>query len=130
MSTGNGAAAIGLANSNKRVHLGPYVQDVGALGVAGPGAENDYLGTSGRAVYDTNTLGEAIDFRVGANSGATTGKTAVWCTNTGTLAAGTVRGDVTTGVFVANNSTGAYDIFFPIPAAGLAANKFFWAFQR
>ena len=132
MSTGNASAALGLANTNKIKALGSYVQDAGVTGgaVAGPGADGGYVGINGRTYYESNVLGEAVGFTAPANSGAATGKTAQWVTNTGSLAAGTTRVDITTGVATANNSTGAYDIFIAVPAAGLAANKFFWAFQR
>lgn len=130
MSTGNAGAAVGLANSSKQQPIGAYVRDTGVLGEAGPGASDNYEGVNGKAVYDSNVLGEAVAFTARANSGAAIGKTAQWVTNTGALAAGTTRVAITAGVATADNAAGAYDIFIAIPAAGLAANKFFWAFQR
>lgn len=132
MSAGNAGACIGLANTSKQGPIGAYVQDVGVLGQAGPEAVVNYLGSNGNTVYDSNVIGEAVagPFTVPANSGAATGKVAQWVTNTGVLAAGTTRVAITAGVATADNAAGAYDIFIPIPAAGLAANKFFWAFQR
>lgn len=132
MSAGNAAAAIGLANTNKQLRIGAFVQDVGVTGgtVAGPGADGEYAGINGRTYYESNVLGEAVGFTAPANSGAAAGKVAQWVTNTGALAAGTTRVAITAGVATADNAAGAYDIFITVPAAGLAANKFFWAFQR
>ena len=132
MSAGNAAAAIGLANTNKQLRIGAFVQDVGVTGgtVAGPEADGNYGGVNGRTYYESNVVGEAVGFTTPTNSGAAAGKVAQWVTNTGALAAGTTRVDITTGVATANNATGLYDIFITVPAAGLAANKFFWAFQR
>ena len=76
MSTGNGGACAGLANTNKQGPIGTYVQDVGVLGQAGPEAVCDYTGVNGKTSYDTNVLGETIGFTVPSNSGAAAGKTA------------------------------------------------------
>lgn len=132
MSTGNAGAAVGLANTNKIVNLGPYTQDVGVLGggTSGPSANDNYMSVNGATAYDSNVVGEAIGFTARANSGAAIGKTAQWVTNTGTLAAGTTRVAVAAGVATADNAAGAYDLFINVPAAGLAANKFFWVFER
>lgn len=131
MSAGNAAAAIGLANTNKIKPLGPYVQDVGVTGgtVAGPESDGNHAGINGRTYYESNVLGEAVGFVAPANSGVATGKTAQWVTNTGSLAAGTTRVNIAAGVATAN-ATGTHDIFITVPVAGLAANKFFWAFER
>lgn len=131
MSAGNAAAAIGLANTNKQLCIGAYAQDVGVTGgtVAGPGADGEYAGINGRTYYESNVLGEAVGFTAPTNSGAAAGKTAQWVTNTGVLAAGTTRVNLAAGVATANAS-GTHDIFITVPAAGLAANKFFWAFER
>lgn len=132
MSTGNAGAAVGLANTNKQANLGPYTQDVGITGgkVSGPSANDNYAGINGNTYYESNVVGEAIAFTARTNSGAAIGKVAQWVTNTGTLAAGTTRVAVTAGVATADNAAGAYDLFIKVPAAGLAANKFFWVFQR
>ena len=132
MSAGNAGACIGLANTNKQGPIGAYVRDTGVLGKAGPETTANYTGVNGAVVYDSNVLGEAVagPFTAPANSGAAAGKLAQWVTNTGVLAAGTTRVAIAAGVVTADNAAGAYDIFIPIPAAGLAANKFFWAFQR
>ena len=132
MSTGNAAAAIGLANSNKILHIGSYVQDAGVTGgtTAGPSASVNYLGTNGRTSYDRNVIDEAAGFIADGNSGAAFGKDAQWVTNTAPLAAGTTRVAVAGGVATADNAAGAYDIFIAVPATGLPANRWFWAFER
>ncbi len=132
MSTGNAAAAIGLANTNKIVNIGSYVQDAGVLGggTAGPSANDNFMGTNGATAYDRNVTGETVGFLARANSGAAVGKNAQWVTNTASLAAGTTRVAVAAGVATADNAAGAYDLFIAVPAAGLPANKFFWVFQR
>jgi len=132
MSAGNAAACIGLANTNKQLRIGAYVQDVGVTGgtVAGPEADGEYAGINGRTYYESNVLGEAVGFTAASNSGAAAGKLAQWVTNTGALAAGTTRVNIAAGVVTADNATGTHDLFITVPAAGLAANKFFWVFER
>ena len=129
MSTGNGAAAIGLANSEKRGPIGGYVRDTGVVGLAGPGAAPDYAGVNGNAYYDRNALGEDAGFTVPSNSGAAAGKTAQWVTSTVGIAAGTTKVAITSGDAAADNSTGTHAIFMAIPAAGLPAGSWFWAFE-
>lgn len=132
MSTGNAAAAIGLANTSKVTQVGPYVQDVGVAdgAVAGPSAIYDHIGVNGRTYYDRNVLGEAAGFVSESNSGVAVGKDAVWSTNTALIADGTTRVGLTVGVAVADNATGVYDIFLNIPTDGLPANSWFWSFER
>jgi len=124
MSAGNAAACIGLANTNKQLRIGAYVQDVGVTGgtVAGPEADGGYAGINGNTYYDSNIMGETVGFTSPANSGAAAGKTAQWVTNTGALAAGTTRVNLAAGVATANAS-GTHDIFITVPAAGLAATR-------
>ena len=129
MSTGNGAAAIGLANTSKRGPIGKYVQDTGIIGTAGPSASPDYAGANGNVYYDNNAVGEAAGFTVPANSGAAAGKTAQWVTSTVGIAAGTTKVAITSGDAAADNSTGTHAIFMAIPAAGLPAGSWFWAFE-
>jgi hypothetical protein len=132
MSTGNAAAAIGLANTNKRGPIGAYVQDVGitpAGGIAGPSASKDYAGCNGNVYYDRNAVGEAAGFLANANSGATDIKTAQWVTSTVGIAAATTKVAITAGDAVADNATGTHGIYMKIPAAGLPANSWFWAFE-
>jgi hypothetical protein len=130
MSAGNAGAAIGLANTSKIGPIGAYVQDVGIVGKAGPSAEKNYAGCNGNVYYAHNALGEAKAFLADANSGAATGKEAQWVTSTVGIAAGTTRVAITAGDATADNATGTHDIFMVIPAAGLPANSWFWAFER
>ena len=137
MSTGNAAAAIGLANTNKILSIGAYVQDVGAVqgdkvGNPGPEAYGPYNGLNGTTSYDRNVIGEDKAFVAPSNAGAAAGKDAIWSTNSGgTLAAGTTRCDVTAGVATANNSTGLYDVFCVAPTVtALPVNSWFWTFTR
>jgi len=129
MSTGNAGAAIGLANTNKIGPIGAYVQDVGIIGIAGPSAEKNYAGCNGNVYYDNNVLGEAAGFLADANSGAATGKEAQWVTSTVGIAAGTTKVAITLGDATADNATGTHAIFMTIPAAGLPADSWFWAFE-
>lgn len=131
MSVGNAGACIGLVNTSKQGPIATYVQDVGTLGVAGPESTVNYIGTNGNTAYDSNVIGEAVagPFTVPANDAAAAGKVAQWVTNTALLAAGTTKVTIAAGVVTADNATGTHAIFIAIPAAGLAANKFFWAFE-
>lgn len=129
MSTGNAAAAIGLANTNKRGPIGAYVRDIGTIGVAGPSAAQDYAGVNGNAYYASNVVGEAKGFIAEGNSGATAGKDAVWVTASAGIAAGTTKVTITAGDAAADNATGTHAIYMTIPAAGLPANSWFWAFE-
>lgn len=129
MSTGNGGAAIGLANSNKSGPIGAYVRDTGSVGKAGPSAVVSYAGANGDVYYDHNAVGEAKAFTVPANSGAAAGKTAQWVTNSLLMAAGTTKVTITAGDAAADNATGTHSIYFVIPTAGIPANSWFWAFE-
>ena len=129
MSTGNGAAAIGLANSNKIVNLGVYVQDAGETGVAGPSAKNNYAGVNGNVYYDHNVLGEEAGFTVLGNHSAAGGTNAQWVTTTAGLAAGTTKVAITSGDASADNATGTHGVYMVIPSTGVPANSWFWAFD-
>lgn len=126
MSTGNACAAIGLANTNKIPAIGAYVQDI--TQPVGPGADGPCIGPIGPGFWDRNVMGEEIGFTCPATGGAATGKTAQWVISTVGLAAGTTRVNITAGDAVANAS-GTYDVY-GVPAAGVPANSYFWAFER
>jgi len=146
MSAGNACAAVGLANTNKILRIGAYVQDT-ALNLAGnapsgpgPSADGPYIGCSGSdsgenglnkgAYWATNVIGELVNpaFLVPANSGAAAGKTAQWVTASAPL---TVPADgrvtVTSGVATAASGAGLSKTFI---AAGtvIPAGSYFWAF--
>jgi len=79
MSTGNGGAAIGLANSNKIVPIGspPLVPDV-----LDPTAGVNYMGVNLKTNYSYNSLGEAAGFTVPSQNA---GLNCQWVTNTAPL---------------------------------------------
>jgi hypothetical protein len=127
MSTGNGAAAIGLANTNKQPAIGAYVQDQTA---PGPSADGNYMGAQGVQYWDRNWLGEDAGYSVPSNSGAAAGKLAQWVTSGASPI--TVPADgrmtITAGTAVAASGTGLYKSFIPA-AAVIPAGSFFWAFE-
>jgi len=89
MSTGNGGACIGLANTNKQPPIGAYVQNMSTKPLdPGPEASDNYAGANAVTVYDTNVLGEAIGFTVRGNQGAAIGKLLQWVQAGGAIAAG------------------------------------------
>ena len=129
MSAGNGAAMIGLANTNKIPMIGAYVQ-VTSTGTPrqDASAAGPFIGIAGGVFWNRNVVGEAIGFTVPGNTGATAGKLAQWVTSTAGLAAGTTRVNIAAGDATANGA-GTYDVY-DVPAAGVPANSFFWAFER
>ena len=132
MSAGNMSAMIGLANTNKILTIGPYVQDAIAAGQAGPGTDGDAIGVNGLGFWNYNFMGEAVDGTTTCptNSGAATGRVAVWVTNTALIAAATTRVNIAAGVATADNATGTHDINSGVGNPAIPANSFFWAFQR
>jgi hypothetical protein len=152
MSAGNASAAIGLANTNKQLRLGAYVQDTGlnlagnALSGPGPSADGNYIGCSGSdvganglntaAYWNRNVIEELVGasgnpaFTVPANSGVAAGKTARW-TTTGaspmTVAADGLCSVSADGVITATATTGLYKVFVT-PATVIPAGSFLWAF--
>lgn len=129
MSQGNGAACIGLANTNKIPMIGLYVQ-VATTGspLQDASAAGPFIGVNGGEFWNRNVLGEAVGFTVPSNTGAVAGKTAQWVTSTAGLAAGTTRVNIVAGDATANGA-GTHDVF-NVPAAGVPANNYFWAFER
>ena len=149
MSAGNASAAVGLANTNKQLRIGAYVQDTGlnlagnALSGPGPSADGNYIGCTGSdiganalnsgAYWDYNFLGEDVNpaFTVPANSGAAAGKTARWVKtsagSTMTVAADGKCSVTPTGIVSATPTTGLYKTFL---AAGtvVPVNAFLWVF--
>jgi hypothetical protein len=127
MSTGNGSAAIGLANTNKIPAVGAYVQDIDQP--VGPGAEGEYIGVTGPFYWNNNWLGEDPGFTVPGTSGVASGKTAQWVTSG--ASAVTVPADgrmtITGGTAVAASGTGLSKSYIPA-AAVIPAGSFFWAF--
>lgn len=147
MSTGNAAAAVGLANTVKIPSIGAYVQDI--LQPVAPGNDGPYIGSTGPTYWNYNWLGEDVGFLAPSTSGVlgTTnvgptppntgasdvgnplGKRAQWCTNAVAL---TVPADgrvtVTAGVAVAASGTGLYKTFVA-PATVMPIGSFFWAFE-
>lgn len=130
MSAGNGCAMIGLANTNKIPMIGGYKQ-VATTGspLQDASAAGPFIGVNGGEFWNRNVLGEAVGFTVPTNTGAAAGKTAQWVTTSAGLAAGTTRVSIAAGVATADNAAGAYDVF-NVPAAGVPANSYFWAFER
>ena len=144
MSAGNACAAIGLANTNKQLRIGAYVQD--STGLPGPTADGPYIGCSGSdvganglntaAYWGSNVIGEVVGgagdaaYTVPANSGAAAGKTARW-TTTGasamTVAVDGLCSVSATGVITATATTGLYKVFVT-PATVVPAGSFLWAF--
>lgn len=127
MSTGNGAAVIGLANTNKVPAIGAYVQDQTA---PGPSADGPYMGAQGVTYWASNWLGEEPGFTVPGNSGAAAGKLAQWVTSGASPV--TVPADgrmtITAGTAVAASGTGLYKSFVPATTV-IPAGSFFWAFE-
>jgi len=127
MSTGNGCAAIGLANTNKIPMIGAYVQDV--YQPVAPGSDGPHVGVVGGQYWDRNWLGEEVGFTVPGTSGVATGKTAEWVWNNATPLTVPVDGlvTVTAGVAVAAAGVGLSKTFV---AAGtvIPAGSYFWAF--
>lgn len=130
MSAGNGAACIGLANTNKIPMIGGYKQ-VATTGspLQDASAAGPHIGVNPDVFYTRNALGEEAGFTVPSNYGAAAGKLAQWVTSTVGLATGTTRVTITAGVAVADVA-GLYDVTFSIPAAGTGANVWFWAMER
>lgn len=119
MSTGNGGAAIGLANSNKIVPIGspPLVPDV-----LDPTAGVAYMGVNLKGNWSYNWLGEAADFSVPSQNA---GQNCRWVTNTAAL---TVSADGTMAVAagVATAAVGGAFKSGQVPAQVIAANSWFW----
>lgn len=122
MSAGNGGAAIGLANTNKRAVIGAQVADT-VLPTAGV----DYMGDNLSQYWVTNWLGEEVNpaFQVASCNGGA--KVLQWVTNTASL---TVPADGRVavsgaGVATAAAGTGAFKTFVPA-AVVIPANSFFW----
>jgi hypothetical protein len=133
MSAQNLAAQIGVANTNKIPAIGAYVQDALTAGFSGPGADSaQAIGVNGLGYWASNVMGEAVDGTTlcPANSGAVTGRTAQWVTNTALIAAATTRVNIAAGVATADNATGTHDINSGVGNPAIPANSFFWAFQR
>lgn len=127
MSTGNGSAAIGLANTNKIPMIGQYVQDID--NPVAPGSEGPYIGVIGSFYWNNNWLGEDVGFTVPATSGVATGKTAQWVTSGASPI--TVPADgrvtVTAGTAVAASGSGLSKSYIPA-ATVIPAGSYFWAF--
>ena len=133
MSVGNLAAAIGLANTNKILAIGTYVQEAvysnGQDSYMGCGSGSDY---SPRLYYNRNVLDEDYTasggITVNSNSGAATGKLARWVSNTASL---TVSADqtiaVTAGGVATAGTAAAYRTAMPVGTV-VPANSFFWVF--
>jgi len=121
MSTGNGGAAIGLANSEKRLPIGGLVADL-VLPTAGV----DYLGDNPGTYYSSNWLGEDAGFTVPS---CNAGKNLIWATNTAQM---TVAVDskmaVTAGGVATASPGGAFQSYFT-PGVIVPANSWFWAYQ-
>ncbi len=132
MSAGNLSACIGLANTNKILRIGPYVQDALIIGRPGPGCDGEAIGVNGLGFWNYNFMGELVDGTTiaPANSGVAAGKTAVWCITNAGLAASTTRVDVTAGVAVANNATGLYDVNTGQGNPAVPVGSYLWAFLR
>ena len=121
MSTGNGGAAIGLANTFKRAHIGATVLTTPAL------AGVDYLGTNGTTYWDRNWLQEDPGFSLISNVPA---KNAVWATNPASLTVPADRRLSVTAGGIATASAGT-GLFLTALAAGtvIPANSWFWTGQ-
>lgn len=125
MSTGNAAAMIGLANTNKIPMIGGYKQaNPNKWGAAGP-----YDGVNGEVFWNRNVLGEAIGFVAPSAEAAAAGKNAQWVTSTVGLAAATTRVNLTAGDAVAN-AAGTHNVYGVPAVGGIPANSFFWVFER
>lgn len=138
MSTGNAGAAIGLANTNKILPIGTYLQLTGTSSAAGAAAGNanpagsvNVLGASGGGNYDNNHIGESIGFTLPANSGATQGaKTAQWV-QLGVGGLTNVQQGVTIVAGVATfSATPTHNVFAAYEAnRTLPAGTYCWAFE-
>ena len=120
MSTGNAAAAIGLANTNKQGPIGPYVQDALA-----PSAANNYIGINTKTSYSYNALGEAIGFTAATNEEAAAGGVGVWVkslsdlvpTDKVTIVAGEATLDNAAGTHMAVAKAGIGDYLWVVDVA-------------
>jgi len=133
MSVGNLAAAIGLANTNKILSIGTYVQDAtfpnGQDSYIGCGSNADY---NPRLYYNRNVLDEDYTasggITVNSNFGAATGKLARWVSNTASLTVGADQTiAVTAGGVATAGTAAAYETPIPVGTV-IPANSFFWVF--
>lgn len=125
MSAGNACAQIGIANTNKIPMIAGYDQGNDPW----YGAEGPFIGVNANVQYSYNALGEAVGFTCPSAEAAATGKTAQWVWNDATpIAAGTTRVNIAAGVATANAS-GTHNVY-GVPAAGIPAGSYFWAFER
>lgn len=130
MSAGNAGAMIGLANTNKQPMIGGYKQVAsGGTPPQDAAAATNFIGVNGGEFWNRNVLGEAVGFTALANTGVAAGKTAQWVISTAGLVAGTTAVTIAAGDATADNATGTHDVF-NVPAAGVPANSYFWAFEK
>lgn len=133
MSQGNGAASIGLANTNKIPFIGVYVQ--ASTPPPGPESEGPYIGINGSTYWNYNPVQEtdfAITngFQVQSDSGVAAGKAARLVSTSGsamTVAADGLCSVSATGVVTATPTTGLYKCYIA-PATVIPANSFLWVF--
>jgi hypothetical protein len=133
MSQGNGAAAIGVANTTKIPAIGLYVQ--ASTPPPGPESEGPYIGVNGSSYWSYNPVQETDfsatnGFTVPGDSGAATGK-AARLVSTGaspmTVAADGLCSVSATGVVTATPTTGIYKTYLA-PALVVPAGSFLWVF--
>ena len=131
MSQGNACAAIGLANTNKIVAIGGYLQDTT---VPGPSAYGPYDGINSVTYRDRNPVGEDFaatgGFTVPANSGAAAGKTARLVSTDAapmTVAVDGLCSVSAAGVVTATPTTGLYKTYIPAGTV-IPAGSYLWVF--
>jgi hypothetical protein len=121
MSTGNGGAAIGLANSNKIVPIGspPLVPDT-----VEPTAGVNYEGVNLKGNWSYNFLGEDAAFTVPSTN---VGKNCVWVTSGAAPIVVSADGSMAvTGAGVATAAVGGAFKSLQIPTTTIPANAWFW----